>query len=82
MVHASAISDGASAHLLMKLSEAEKRGLTPRAKIVGYASHAQEPEWFTTAPVGAIQRLLTKISWSNQDVDLFEINEASLRIMV
>jgi acetyl-CoA C-acetyltransferase len=74
--NASSISDGAAALLLMRASEAEKRGLKPLAKIVGHASHAQEPAWFTTAPIGALQTLSEKTGWAMKDVDLFEINEA------
>lgn len=74
--NASSISDGAAALVLMPLSEAEKRGLTPLAAIRGHSSHAQEPAWFTTAPVGAIQKLFQYTGWSNSDVDLYEINEA------
>ena len=74
--NASSISDGAAALVLMRLSEAEKRRLTPRAKIVAHASHSQAPEWFTTAPVGAIEKVLEKSAWLSADVDLFEINEA------
>ncbi|MEE2692238.1 MAG: acetyl-CoA C-acyltransferase [Pseudomonadota bacterium] len=73
---ASAISDGAAALVLMRQSEAEKRGLKPVAKIVGHATHSQEPEWFTTAPVDSIKNLLAKVGWSASDVDLYEINEA------
>lgn len=72
----SSISDGASALVLMRASEAEKRGLTPLAKIVGHAGHAQEPEWFTTAPVGAIKQLQERLGWSVDEVDLYEVNEA------
>lgn len=72
----SSISDGAAALVLMRASEAEKRGLKPMAKIVGHAGHAQEPEWFTTAPVGAISNLFKKTGWSAEEVDLYEINEA------
>jgi acetyl-CoA C-acetyltransferase len=72
----SSISDGAAALVLMRQSEAEKRGLKPLAKIVGHAGHAQEPEWFTTAPVGAISNVLKKVDWKAADVDLYEINEA------
>ncbi|MCP1726132.1 acetyl-CoA C-acetyltransferase [Natronospira proteinivora] len=72
----SSISDGASALVMMRASEAEKRGLQPLAKIVGHAGHAQEPEWFTTAPVGAIKNLQEKLGWSVDDVDLYEVNEA------
>jgi len=74
--NSSSISDGAAALILMKLSEAEKRGLTPLARIVGHSSHAQAPEWFSTAPIGAIKKLYQKTGWSNSDVDLYEINEA------
>ncbi len=74
--NASSISDGAAAIVLMRLSEAEKRGLTPLAKVVGHASYSHEPEWFTTAPVGAINKLFAKTGWKNTDVDLYEINEA------
>jgi acetyl-CoA C-acetyltransferase len=72
----SSISDGAASLILMKASEAEKRGLQPLARIVAHAGHAHEPEWFTTAPVGAIKSVLAKAGWSANDVDLFEINEA------
>jgi len=74
--NSSSISDGAAALVLMRLSAANKRGLTPRARIVAHATHAQEPAWFTTAPVGAIKTLLTKSGWDKNSVDLFEINEA------
>jgi len=74
--NSSSISDGAAALLLMRLSEAEKRGLTPLARIAGHASFAQAPNLFTTAPVGSIQRLLARTGWSLHEVDLFEINEA------
>lgn len=74
--NSSSISDGAAALVLMKRSEAEKRGLKPIATIVGHASHSQEPAWFTTAPVGAIKKLFEKTGWSNKEVDLYEINEA------
>jgi len=60
----------------MTESEAKKRGAKPLAKIVAYASNAQEPEWFTTAPVGAIKKVLDKAGWKASDVDLFEVNEA------
>jgi len=72
----SSISDGAAALVLMRASEASRRGLQPLAKIVGHAGHAQEPEWFTTAPVGAIANVLKKTGWQAADVDLYEINEA------
>ncbi len=60
----------------MRLSKAERRGLTPLARIVGHATHAHAPEWFSTAPVDAMQKLLARVGWTAQDVDLFEINEA------
>lgn len=74
--NASAISDGAAAMVLMKASEAERQGSEPVARIVGHTSHAQAPEWFTTAPVQSMQGLLEKVGWSTEEVDLFEINEA------
>ena len=74
--NASSISDGASAVILMRKSEADKRGLTPLATIRSHATNAQEPAWFTTAPVKAIERALDKAGWNKDDVDLFEINEA------
>jgi acetyl-CoA C-acetyltransferase len=74
--NSSSISDGAAALVLMKRSLAERRGLTPLAIVVGHATHAQEPGWFTTAPVGAINKLYDRVGWSTKDVDLFEINEA------
>ncbi len=74
--NASSISDGAAALVLMRQSEAAKRGLQPLATICGYTQFAREPEWFTTAPVGALQLLFKQTGWSVADVDLFEINEA------
>lgn len=74
--NSSSISDGAAALVMMRLSEAEARGLTPLAKIAGHATHAQAPALFTTAPVGAMQKLSAKTGWHLKDVDLFEINEA------
>ncbi|MBU2985401.1 acetyl-CoA C-acyltransferase [Saccharophagus degradans] len=74
--NSSSISDGAAALVLMKQSTAQAKGLKPIAKITGYTQHAHEPEWFTTAPVGAVKNLLEKTNWSVNDVDLFEINEA------
>ncbi|WPC07085.1 acetyl-CoA C-acyltransferase [Pseudomonas benzenivorans] len=74
--NASSISDGAAALLLMRRSEAEKRGLTPLAAIRGHASFAHAPNLFATAPVGALQRLMTRTGWSLGEVDLFEVNEA------
>jgi len=72
----SSISDGAAATVLLSADEAARRGLTPLARIVGHATLSQEPQWFTTAPVGAIGKLLKQIGWQVDDVDLFEINEA------
>jgi acetyl-CoA C-acetyltransferase len=74
--NAASISDGAAALLLMRRSEAEKQGLTPLATIMGFNTHSQDPALFTTAPVGAIQKLLDSVQWSAKEVDLFEINEA------
>lgn len=74
--NSSSISDGAAAVVLMRRSEAVKRGLNPIATIVGFSTHSQEPAWFTTAPVTAIKKLYEKTGWSNKDVDLYEINEA------
>ena len=72
----SSISDGAAALVLMRRSEAERRGLKPLAVIRGHAAHAQAPAWFTTAPIGAIQKLLERVGWRTGEVDLYEINEA------
>ncbi len=72
----SSISDGAAAMILMTESAAKARGLKPIARIVGHASNAHEPEWFTTAPVGAIDKLQKKLGWTAATVDLYEINEA------
>ncbi|MCA0405586.1 MAG: acetyl-CoA C-acyltransferase [Proteobacteria bacterium] len=74
--NASSISDGAAAMVLMRRSEAEKRGLQPLATIVGHATHARAPNLFPTAPIGAIETLCAKTGWSLKEVDLFEINEA------
>ncbi|HEU4644218.1 MAG TPA: acetyl-CoA C-acetyltransferase [Burkholderiales bacterium] len=74
--NSSSISDGAAALILMRRSTAEKRGLAPLATIIGHATHAQEPGWFTTAPVGALKTLFARTGWSGEKVDLFEINEA------
>jgi acetyl-CoA C-acetyltransferase len=74
--NSSSISDGAAALVMMRRSTAEKRGLAPLATVVGHATHAQEPGWFTTAPVGAIRKLLERLHWSSGQVDLYEINEA------
>ncbi len=72
----SSINDGAAALVMMRESTAKQLGLTVIAKIVGHATHAQAPNTFTTAPVGALQKLYAKVGWSTKDVDLFEINEA------
>ncbi|PMR88312.1 thiolase family protein [Xanthomonas arboricola] len=72
----SSISDGAAITVLMRADEAQRRGIAPLARIVGHVTHSQEPEWFTTAPVAAIQTLIGKIGWQLDEVDLFEINEA------
>ena len=74
--NSSSISDGAAALVLMRRSSAQQRGLAPLATIVGHATHAQEPGWFTTAPVGAMRKLLERTGWSAGEVDLYEINEA------
>ncbi|MEC9345306.1 MAG: acetyl-CoA C-acyltransferase [Pseudomonadota bacterium] len=74
--NSSSISDGAAALVMMRQSEAERRGLTPLARVMGHTSHAQAPAWFTTAPVKAIEKLYEKLGWTRDDVDLFEINEA------
>lgn len=74
--NSSSISDGAAALVMMKQSEAEKRGLKPLAKVVSHATNSIEPEKFTTAPIGSMQKALAKAGWSTEDVDLFEINEA------
>ena len=72
----SSISDGAAAVILLAADDAKARGIQPLARIVAHATHSQEPQWFTTAPVGAIQKVLDKAGWKVGDVDLFEINEA------
>jgi acetyl-CoA C-acetyltransferase len=74
--NSSSISDGAAALVLMRRSDANRRGLKIRARIVGHSTHAQEPGWFTTAPVGAIKKLFEQTGWDKNTVDLFEINEA------
>ncbi|MFG1179914.1 acetyl-CoA C-acyltransferase [Xanthobacter versatilis] len=74
--NSSSISDGAAALVLMRRSQAEARGLTPLATIVGHATHAQAPNLFATAPVGAVRKLSERTGWALTDVDLFEINEA------
>jgi len=74
--NASSISDGAAALVLMRESTARKLGVTPLARIAGHTVHAQAPAWFSTAPVGAIDKLLKKTGWAAKDVDLWEVNEA------
>ena len=74
--NSSSISDGAAALVLLSENDAESRGLKPLALLHAHSSHAQEPGWFTTAPVGAIKKVLEKTGWSVADVDLFEVNEA------
>ena len=74
--NASAISDGAAALVLMRQSTAEAKGAKPVARILAHSTHAQEPEWFTTAPVESITKVLNKAGWSADEVDLYEINEA------
>jgi acetyl-CoA C-acetyltransferase len=74
--NSSSISDGAAALVLMRRSRAEKQGLAPLATVLDHATHAQEPGWFTTAPVAAIAKLLARTGWTSKDVDLYEINEA------
>nr|VFJ88106.1 MAG: acetyl-CoA C-acetyltransferase [Candidatus Kentron sp. LFY]VFJ92512.1 MAG: acetyl-CoA C-acetyltransferase [Candidatus Kentron sp. LFY] len=74
--NASSISDGASAMVLMKRSEAEKRGIAPMATVIGHSTFSQVPELFTTSPVFAIKNLMEKIGWTTKDVDLWEVNEA------
>jgi acetyl-CoA C-acetyltransferase len=72
----SSISDGAAALIVMRESTAKARGLKPLARVLAYSSFAHEPEWFTTAPVGAIRKTLAKLGWKAGDVDLYEVNEA------
>jgi acetyl-CoA C-acetyltransferase len=72
----SSINDGAAALVMMTESHAKKIGAKPLARIVGHATHAQQPEWFSTAPVGAVQKLFAKTGWGVKDVDLWEVNEA------
>jgi acetyl-CoA C-acetyltransferase len=74
--NSSSISDGAAALVVMRASEAKRRGLTPLARIAATASHSQEPAWFTTAPIGAVKKLMDETGWSKKDVGLYEINEA------
>lgn len=72
----SKISDGAAATVLMSAAKAEELGVTPLATIIAHATFSQAPEWFTTAPIGAISKVLEKAGWNKNDVDLFEVNEA------
>jgi acetyl-CoA C-acetyltransferase len=74
--NSSSISDGAAALVMMRRSTAERRGLQPLAVVIAHSTHAQEPGWFTTAPVGAIRKLYDKTGWTTKSVDCFEINEA------
>jgi len=74
--NSSSISDGAAALVLSRRSTAERNGWRPLAVILDHASHAQEPGWFTTAPIGAMRKLLSKVGWNAGEVDLYEINEA------
>ena len=74
--NSSSISDGAAALVITRLSTAQAHGLTPLAFVRGHATHSVEPRWFTTAPSGAIQKLLESVGWQIHDVDLWEINEA------
>src|SRR5207244_967296 len=74
--NSSSISDGAAALVLMRRSTAERRGLAQLAMIAGHATHAQEPGWFTTAPVAAMATLFERTGWSAKTVDLYEVNEA------
>jgi len=74
--NSSSISDGAAALVMMRRSRAEQQGLAPLATVIGHATHAQEPGWFTTAPVAAIEKLFARTGWRSKDVDLYEINEA------
>ena len=74
--NSSSISDGASSVILMLESEADKRGIKPLARIINHSTNSHEPRWFTTAPIGAIEKVLEKSDWKKTDVDLFEVNEA------
>jgi acetyl-CoA C-acetyltransferase len=74
--NSSSIADGAAAMVLMRRSAADQRGIAPLAKIIAYSTHSQEPQWFTTAPVGAILKLFERTGWNPKTTDLFEINEA------
>ena len=74
--NSSSITDGAAALILLRRSEAEKKGLTPLAAIHAHATHAQDPKWFSTAPIEAVNKVLAKAGWKKEEVDLFEVNEA------
>ena len=74
--NSSSISDGASTVILMKESTADKKGIKPLARIVSHATNSHEPNWFTTAPIGAISKVLDKSGWKKTDIDLLEVNEA------
>jgi acetyl-CoA C-acetyltransferase len=74
--NSSSISDGAAALVMMRESEAARRGITPLARIIAHTTHAQEPGWFTTAPIGAMRKLFERTGWQVADIDLFEVNEA------
>lgn len=74
--NSSSISDGAAAVVVMKESEAKKRNLKPLARIVAHSQYSREPEWFTLAPSGAIEKVLKKAGWNKDEVDFYEINEA------
>jgi len=74
--NASKLDDGASAVMLMSYEESQRRGVKPLARIAGYTTYSHQPEWFTTAPAGAVQKLLRRLDWKVSDVDLFELNEA------
>jgi acetyl-CoA C-acetyltransferase len=74
--NSSSISDGAAALVMMRMSEAEKRGVKPLAIVRGHATHAQAPAWFTTAPIDAVRKVLERVSWDKDDVGLWEVNEA------
>jgi acetyl-CoA C-acetyltransferase len=74
--NSSSISDGAAALVMMRMSEAEKRGVKPLAVVRGHATHAQAPAWFTTAPIDAVKKVLGRVGWGQDEVGLFEVNEA------
>jgi acetyl-CoA C-acetyltransferase len=78
----SSISDGAAALVLMSAAAAKARGLKPLARVLAYSTQSQEPEWFTTAPIGAIKKVLAKLSWRPHDADLYEINEAFAAVVM